>query len=33
MAKKIEWLTAEEEVMRQAHKTGKGILLDFFKPT
>lgn len=33
MAKQIEWLTAENEVMEQAKKTGKAILLDFFKAT
>jgi hypothetical protein len=32
MAKQIEWLAGEEEVMELANKTGKAILLDFFKP-
>jgi hypothetical protein len=31
--KQIEWLTGEEQVMEQAKKTGKEVLLDFFKPT
>jgi hypothetical protein len=31
--KRIEWLTGEDEVMEQAGKTGRAILLDFFKPT
>jgi hypothetical protein len=31
--KQIEWLTDEERVMEQAKKTGKAVLLDFFKPT
>jgi len=33
MAKQIEWLTGEEDVMDRAKNTGKAILLDFFKPT
>jgi len=33
MPKRIEWLTGEGQVMEQARKTGKAILLDFFKAT
>jgi hypothetical protein len=33
MAKRIEWLTNEEAAIEQAKRTGRAILLDFFKPT
>lgn len=33
MPKRIEWLTGEDETMEQAGKTGRAILLDFFKAT
>jgi len=33
MPKRIEWLTGEGQVMEQARKIGKAILLDFFKAT
>jgi hypothetical protein len=33
MAIRIDWLTGEDEAVEQAKKTGRAIMLDFFKPT